>query len=432
MSFLSVEKQQLISLNSYKYETGQLNKNQYYSVKSFIENYPLETVEMYLSVFEAYSYLNPDKVISRLPHYPVKAFFQDFYKLLNLEIPLNFTFLQNYKYFPKLVKTAKRDLQDIFIGTIYKDFFSVCMRRDFKIQEFKNVKKNNKTQVKKLKTSGISFKKWVFHDFKKKYNLNYIEQEKAIIKESNRVVAIALGHKNKPGIITNNEKLYSRLAPYLSGNKIKNLNACKLALEEIKSSAFDLNDKQKQFYINSIDILLKRANDINILNNNCEIRFWDRNPGHELFIGSEIDTCLSVTRRSFFCLLDFFRDFYMNIIKINVANELAGLSYVFLVENENGNVDLLFDNIELKDKYKRTSIFTNQAIKYFKSVSKFFESDYFYLGKNYNDTLLPGYETKTVFLKKFACPEYKKYYIDTFNGFSRAQGKVEVYKIYCD
>lgn len=120
----------------------------------------------------------------------------------------------------------------------------------------------------------------------------------------------------------------------------------------------------------------------------------------------------------------------MNVIKIKLNNEIIGLAYVFIMKDEKSGFCLLFDNVEFADKYKKLSIFTNQTLDYFSFISRQMDMDYYYLGTNHNDILLPDLKTEQVYLEKIALENGKKYYMDAFNGYSYPFGKIKVFKIF--
>ncbi len=422
--------QNLVKLYEYKFNTGQITKTQLFSISNFIENNEKSIVEKYINLFEAYVYLISDKLFSRLPENIDLLFWESFYNLVGVNLPSNFVPNKNYKYLPKLVIAAKRDIQDEYLQEKYREFFYFGFRRDFKNFIYDKIKTGDKTLQDNFKKNRIKIKKWFSNSFSLSFSLNLDNERQAIISESGYLLNKLMGNRENPGVIKNNRSFYSRITPYIINNQIRNLTSCEMILNEIKASAFKCPDMEKKFYINSVDILLKRMSDIYKLNDNIVIRLWERNPANELFIGSEIDTCISVTRRNFFCLLDFFLDPYMNIVKINCGGEIAGLSYIFLVENEQGKISFLFDNIELRDEFKHTTLFTDSIINFARKFAGNFNMDYFYLGLNYNDTLFPDFEIEQTFLKKIGNPENRKYYIDTFNGYTHTHGKVNVYKIY--
>jgi hypothetical protein len=257
----------------------------------------------------------------------------------------------------------------------------------------------------------------------KENEINCIQRELDVI------LTALMGSRFIPGIISNPKKLYTRVLPYLNNGKIDEPVSLLPVIDVLQNSAFNCDSMTEDYYRNQLKLLSRRLQDVFPLPEFIRLSFWERKPETDMFLGSEIDTCLSVSRGSFFCLLEYLMDFFINIVKIEADNTVIGLIYLFICLNEKDEPLILVDNIELADKFKRTSIFTSTIIEYLFGLRHALGVGKLYLGMNYNDIILPSLPVSEVYLKKLGNLPEKKVYMDTFFGYSIPEGKVNVFRM---
>lgn len=422
-------KTSVLELYRYKLNNKEIYQNQFHNILKFVEDNNIDFIETNLSLFEAYLYLHPDDIIPHLPYDLLFQFFKDMLNLLAIKAPAKIVKDWEYAYFPKLVKSVKRDIDDKYVLEGMRKFFSIALLFDFKKISYKKFKKENNKAISKLKKIKYDFKKWRTETFTCEKVVSKDNELSLLINKGSLLVQKALGTKKTPGIAKNSTKLYSKLCTYLNGSQLKCEKSLVSSLEVLKNVSYDCSKEEEILFRDEIENYLNSIKRISKLPEEILFSFWQRIPNRELFIGSKIDTCLSVSRGSFFCLLEYFMDFFINVVIIKDNENIIGLSYVVLVEEDDGRLALLFDNVELIDEYKGGQFFTKTTLEYFKYITKNFNFEHFYLGMNYNDVILENLEVKEICLKKFGLKEKQNYYLDAFGGYGIPEGRIRIYKV---
>ncbi len=417
----------LIKLYDYRYQKKEFTDHQYFSIKNVIENQSPDWLKDNLRAFEAYILFYPDRIVSLPPFQLETAVLSHILNTLSLPLPKKFSQGWRKQYLPELTRTVLSGVEDKLIFNVMQNFFRIGAQPNFKKVVYSDFMKNYSDNVKFLKKTGFPFRKWTNEIF---FAEKKIEKEKEITsiqRELEFILAALMGSRSNPGIISNPKKLYSRISPYLSQGKRIEYSSLLPVIDVLQNSAFSCDSMTEEYYRNQLKILSLRLQDISPLPDLIRLSFWERKPETDMFLGSEIDTCLSVSRGSFFCILEYLMDFFMNVIKIETDNAVIGLIYVFICLNEKNEPVLLIDNIELADKFKRTSIFTVPILEYLQWITNNLGLKTVYLGMNYNDIILPPLPVSQVYLKKLGNLPEKKVYMDTFFGYSIPDGKVNVF-----
>ncbi len=90
---------------------------------------------------------------------------------------------------------------------------------------------------------------------------------------------------------------------------------------------------------------------LNIANKNMTIRFWDRNPLEDLFLGSKTTCCTALNRTNGSATSIYLLSTCWNVIELYDENgKVVGMSRVFAGEMDGENV-IIMDNIELNNTY---------------------------------------------------------------------------------
>ena len=413
--------------NEYRYKRGEITKEQYHSFNEFLKTHNLSKKEV--DAFLAYTYLLPDKILTSNPRTIETIFFQTLHNIVGLKEGRNIKSKIESKYYTLLAKYILSIKDEPYSSCLFRDYFKKSLNGNYKKEALKEFKKLYKNDIKALKKSGIDFNTLSSLSFSKTLSTPFEKEEGAILFELNSLIKKSLGSFEKAdGALKNPKKVYTKLEKYLVHKEVAHFSHTPGVLDILFSHAY--KDEKESYYKTALSILKKRINDIKKYPKEIEISIWERNPYNDIFLGTEIDTCLSVSRGNFFCMLEYLSDFFTLVVVIKAEDEIIGLSYIFLVTDDSDYITFLFDNVELKDHLKGQSFFTDVAVEYFTCLCSIFKRDYFFIGTNYNDILFPGLSASDMYLEKLGQKSLeKKFYVDTFLGYDFPKGHVKVIKI---
>lgn len=154
-----------------------------------------------------------------------------------------------------------------------------------------------------------------------------------------------------------------------------------------------------------------------------EIGLWQREPGYDIFQGNYTHCCVAVDNFNRGAILDYLVDTNLQVIEIRdrAGDRTIAQTWVFVAQDNQGNLNLVLDNIEINSNYSNLEPQIRENLfSYIKEYTKAFgggKIKRILLGSSsYNDIEIKGMNTISLNLTKLAGAPRETEYLDAFGA----------------
>jgi hypothetical protein len=300
---------------------------------------------------------------------------------------------------------------------------------------------HNRRVLEELSNLGVDAEKWINYQARDSFllegdvvfDLSWAEvyqntkQQilKAVGKRSAGITGYVVGKKAS--------KLFSQLKENLGKNPldITEPDDVRIALETINQYVEPQMSDEARDALKDVRQLLKRVQ-LNYTRGEgglVEVASWKRDPATDLFQGNYTHCCVAIDGQFSDAILDYLTNYSFNLVEIRCNKRIIGQAYLVATQDiDTGKPVLLVDTVEINNDYSGRPGLEQRVLDYVSNLGRELGFSEVVTGENYQDINIHKLPKAQRILKIVGgLPETEEsLYVDTFNGWSSVEGKVDV------